>query len=78
MLALAADERSIAADGSVLIHQAARICTQEQFETLRQLSATEKDNINTSLLELTANFGATSFAHSVPSGLSCWNALNGV
>lgn len=35
MIALAADERTIVPDGGVLIHQAARVCTQSQFEALK-------------------------------------------
>lgn len=51
LIALAADERTIVSDGSVLIHKAARICTKEQFDALRLLSAMEKDKINTSLCD---------------------------
>lgn len=48
-VALAADRRSIAAGGSVLIHRAGRICTHQQFEALRLLSAEDKVAINESL-----------------------------
>ncbi|MGY4572583.1 ATP-dependent Clp protease proteolytic subunit [Bradyrhizobium sp. USDA 3256] len=48
-LALAADFRSIVPGGTVLIHRSARICTHEQFERMRQLSAEAKEAINASL-----------------------------
>lgn len=48
-VALAADERKILAGGSVLIHRAARICTHEQFEALRLLSADDRKAMNESL-----------------------------
>lgn len=49
LIALAADERVIVADGSVLIHRAARLFTHEQFEALRLLSADDKRTMNESL-----------------------------
>lgn len=49
LIALAADERTIAEGGSVLIHQAARVCTHNQFEALRLLSPEDKVAINESL-----------------------------
>lgn len=51
LIALAADERAIVAAGNVLIHRAARICTHEQFEALRLLSADDKAEINESLCD---------------------------
>ncbi|WP_247386949.1 MULTISPECIES: hypothetical protein [unclassified Bradyrhizobium] len=48
-IALAADVRSIVPSGSVLIHNSARVCTAEQFEAMRLLSAEEKSPINESL-----------------------------
>lgn len=48
-IALAADNRVIDANGTVLIHKAARICTKAQFEALRLLSAEDKAAIDESL-----------------------------
>lgn len=51
-IALAGDNRAIEADGSVLIHRAARICTPAQFEALRLLSADDKAAINEQLNDI--------------------------
>ncbi|WP_456655681.1 ATP-dependent Clp protease proteolytic subunit [Bradyrhizobium sp. JR3.5] len=48
-LALAADFRTIATGGTVLIHRSARICSPSQFEAMRQLSEDAKEAINNSL-----------------------------
>lgn len=47
--ALAADERSIVPNGTVLIHRAARICARSQYEAMCRLSAAEKNIIDESL-----------------------------
>ncbi|MCP1844416.1 ATP-dependent protease ClpP protease subunit [Bradyrhizobium sp. USDA 4524] len=49
MIALAADHRSIVADGTVLIHRSMRLAVQSQFDAMRMLPAAEKDAINASL-----------------------------
>lgn len=49
-IALAADKRTIDHHaGSVLVHRAARICIQSQFDAMRRLPAAEKDAISESL-----------------------------
>ncbi|UFX41717.1 ATP-dependent Clp protease proteolytic subunit [Bradyrhizobium sp. 41S5] len=49
LIALAADQRSIVPNGSVLIHKAARVYVGSQFVAMCRLSATDKDAISDSL-----------------------------
>lgn len=51
-LALASDVRTIDPAGRVRIHQAARICTRSQYETLRRLPAEDRIAIDESLSQI--------------------------
>lgn len=51
-IALAADKRTIVADGYVLLHTARRICTPEQWDAIRALPQDAKNEINESLADL--------------------------
>ncbi len=51
-IALAADQRSIAPAGSVLVHRAARICTRAQRDALMRLPAADREVISDQLNDL--------------------------
>jgi ATP-dependent protease ClpP protease subunit len=51
-IALAADKRTIVEDGYVLLHRARRLCTPEQWDSVRRLHASEQQAINNSLADI--------------------------
>lgn len=53
-IALAADERVIESNGTVLIHQAARICTHDQWAAIQRLQPREKQAISDALADIDA------------------------
>ncbi|MBR1151925.1 ATP-dependent Clp protease proteolytic subunit [Bradyrhizobium sp. JYMT SZCCT0428] len=52
LVAMAADRRSIAASGSVLLHRAMRLCTSEQWTNLKALPQLAHEEMNDRLNDI--------------------------